>query len=102
MARGEHPRHPFADGVALGDDRLRERPASRGAPEEVQLVFGEKTRRREQIGDQLGVHVYALESTRRSAADGGSFALLFGRAGGALRVHASIPQMRYRRHGTKP
>ena len=102
MPGGEHSRHPFAGGKALGDERLGKRPLTRDAPEDVQLVIGEKTRSGEQVGDELGVDVDAFEDMRNPAAGCGSFVLLLGRAGWAVRVHASIPRMRYRRQGRKP
>ena len=99
---GEHSRHPFARSKAPRDERLGKRPLTSDAPESIQLVIGQKTCRCKQVGDELGVDIDSVENMRSPAAGGGLFVRLLGRAGWALRVHASIPRMRYRRQGPKP
>ena len=102
VPRSEHSRHSFARGKTPGDECLGKRPLTSDAPESIQLVIGQKTCRCKKVGDELGVDIDSVENMRSPAAGGGLFVLLLGRAGWALRVHASIPRMRYRRQGPKP
>ena len=100
VTSGEHPRDALARREALVDDRPGERALARPPPDDVQLVFGKKVRRGEEVGDQLCDGVDRRGRGKSPAGRAFAAGLTSGaEIWGTFGVH--IPRMRYRRKRPK-